>query len=65
MTILDEISNFSRYRMGYEDGYYGKDQRYPFDNDYDMGYKQGIEDDQAAAKNRYDSEMPTPDKAAS
>ena len=61
MTVLDETSNFTRYRMGYEDGYYGKDQKYPHDSDYDMGYNQGLEDDQAGSKNRYGAVMPDKD----
>ena len=41
-----EVSPFTRYRLGYEDGYLGKDKAFPGDNDYMMGFEQGKEDDQ-------------------
>jgi hypothetical protein len=48
-----EISQFSRYRIGYVDGYKGNDIQMPNDSDYMRGYEQGNEDDRAGESNKF------------
>jgi len=48
-----EISPFSRYRLGYLDGYEGNTIRMHKDRDYTLGYEAGKEDDSIGASSRF------------
>ena len=52
MSEID-ISPFTLYRWGYEDGYYGRIKSRPADSDYMTGYEHGHEDDQLGAASKY------------
>ena len=53
-----EISEFTRYRQGYEDGYHGKEASIPHDETYMTGFREGSEDDQLGMPDRYNT-LPT------
>lgn len=48
-----DISPFSRYRLGYLDGYEGNPIRMHKDRDYIRGYEAGNEDDSIGASSRF------------
>tara|TARA_Y100000034_G_C6795799_1_gene356667 strand:- start:590 stop:760 length:171 start_codon:yes stop_codon:yes gene_type:complete len=53
MQKNNEISPFSRYRLGYLDGYEGNPVQMYKDSDYILGYEAGKEDDSIGASNRF------------
>jgi hypothetical protein len=53
MQENNNISPFSRYRLGYLDGYEGIPIRMYRDSDYIRGYEAGTEDDTMGAVNRF------------
>ena len=51
--MSNEISDFTRFREGYEAGYYGKESEFPEDLTYMSGYDEGCEDDRFDMPYRY------------
>jgi hypothetical protein len=51
-----EKSPFGRYRVGYIDGYVGKDVAYATDKVYTSGYEEGACDDRMGMPPKYDTD---------
>ena len=51
-----ELPPFSRYRMGYLDGYTGLDSRLPRDSDYRSGFEEGACDDRMGHESKFNTE---------
>ncbi len=54
--MRDDSSDFSRYRLGYVDGYSGRDPSLLDDTTYMRGYQEGSEDDRMGSLNRFPEE---------
>ena len=52
---LEEESptDFTSYRYGYNDGYFGEEMKFPSNSYYSMGYQDGKEADRAGAPNKF------------
>jgi hypothetical protein len=51
-----KLPPFSRYRMGYLDGYVGVDKRLPRDSEYTAGFEEGACDDRMGVDSKFDTE---------
>ena len=51
-----ELPPFSRYRIGYLDGYTGQEARLPADKEYRDGYEEGQTDDRMGMESKFDTE---------
>ena len=49
----NQVSDFTRFRQGYEDGYHGRESKRPEDLTYMSGYEEGCEDDRFDMPYRY------------